>query len=75
MDPDEELSCGAAVQGVILAGEILHKCRSCCYGCDSAVNGSGNCWSGGEDFDNLVVDLCMQEFKRKNRGKDFQECR
>merc|ERR1711871_1587865 len=26
---------------------------------------------GGEDFDNRVVDFCMQDFKRKNRGKDL----
>ena len=26
---------------------------------------------GGEDFGNRVVDLCMQDFKRKNRGKDL----
>ena len=27
--------------------------------------------SGGEDFDNRIVDLCMQDFKRKNRGKNL----
>ena len=26
---------------------------------------------GGEDFGNRVVDFCMQDFKRKNRGKDL----
>merc|ERR1711959_817306 len=26
---------------------------------------------GGEDFDNRVVDFCIQDFKRKNRGKDL----
>merc|ERR1712091_940 len=26
---------------------------------------------GGEDFDNRIVDFCMQDFKRKNRGKDL----
>ncbi len=25
----------------------------------------------GEDFDSRVVDLCMQDFKRKNHGKDL----
>merc|ERR1711978_704378 len=26
---------------------------------------------GGEDFDNRIVDFCLQDFKRKNRGKDM----
>ena len=26
---------------------------------------------GGEDFDNRIVDFCMQDFKRKSRGKDL----
>merc|ERR1712100_508011 len=26
---------------------------------------------GGEDFDNRIVDFCIQDFKRKNRGKDM----
>merc|ERR1712100_390438 len=26
---------------------------------------------GGEDFDNRIVDFCIQDFKRKNRGKDL----
>jgi len=26
---------------------------------------------GGEDFDNRLVDFCVQDFKRKNRGKDL----
>ena len=26
---------------------------------------------GGEDFDNRIVDFCLQDFKRKNRGKDL----
>ena len=26
---------------------------------------------GGENFGNLVVDLCMQDFKRKHHGKDL----
>ena len=25
----------------------------------------------GEDFDNRIVDFCLQDFKRKNRGKDL----
>jgi len=25
---------------------------------------------GGEDFDTCIVDFCLQDFKRKNRGKD-----
>jgi len=32
---------------------------------------AGDTHLGGEDFDNRVVDHCMQEFKRKNRGKDL----
>jgi len=27
--------------------------------------------AGGEDFDNRVVDFCIQDFKRKNRGSDI----
>jgi len=30
---------------------------------------AGDTHLGGEDFDNRVVDFCMQDFKRKNRGK------
>merc|ERR1712022_28077 len=32
---------------------------------------AGDTHLGGEDFDNRVVDFCMQDFKRKNRGKDL----
>merc|ERR1712003_408925 len=32
---------------------------------------AGNTHLGGEDFDNRIVDFCMQDFKRKNRGKDL----
>ncbi|OLP79133.1 Heat shock 70 kDa protein [Symbiodinium microadriaticum] len=32
---------------------------------------AGDTHLGGEDFDNRVVDLCIQDFKRKNRGKDM----
>jgi len=32
---------------------------------------AGDTHLGGEDFDSRVVDHCMQEFKRKNRGKDL----
>jgi len=32
---------------------------------------AGDTHLGGEDFDNRIVDHCMQEFKRKNRGKDL----
>ena len=35
--------------------------RSDCEGGDVAL--------GGEDFDTMIVDICMQDFKRKNRGK------
>merc|ERR1712159_691754 len=28
---------------------------------------------GGEDFDNTLVDACMQEFKKKNRGLDMSK--
>merc|ERR1712174_152760 len=31
----------------------------------------GDTHLGGEDFDNCVVDFCIQDFKRKNRGKDL----
>ncbi|CAE8644213.1 unnamed protein product [Polarella glacialis] len=34
---------------------------------------AGDTHLGGEDFDNRVVDWCMQDFKRKNRGKDLSE--
>ena len=30
---------------------------------------AGDTHLGGEDFDNRVVDFCVQDFKRKNRGK------
>jgi len=32
---------------------------------------AGDTHLGGEDFDNRLVDFCLQDFKRKNRGKDF----
>merc|ERR1712165_153501 len=32
---------------------------------------SGDTHLGGEDFDNRIVDFCLQDFKRKNRGKDM----
>merc|ERR1712166_828614 len=32
---------------------------------------NGDTHLGGEDFDNRVVDFCIQDFKRKNRGKDL----
>jgi len=32
---------------------------------------AGDTHLGGEDFDNRLVDFCMQDFKRKNRGKDI----
>merc|ERR1712000_734715 len=32
---------------------------------------AGDTHLGGEDFDNRIVDFCMQDFKRKNRGLDF----
>eukprot|EP00743_Colponemidia_sp_Colp-15_P000083 GILK01000098.1.p1 GENE.GILK01000098.1~~GILK01000098.1.p1 ORF type:complete len:666 (-),score=151.51 GILK01000098.1:157-2106(-) len=32
---------------------------------------AGDTHLGGEDFDNRVVDWCVQDFKRKNKGKDL----
>merc|ERR1719482_58247 len=32
---------------------------------------AGDTHLGGEDFDNRMVDFCMQDFKRKNRGADL----
>lgn len=32
---------------------------------------AGDTHLGGEDFDNLLVDFCVQDFKRKNRNKDL----
>ncbi|CAK9095747.1 unnamed protein product [Durusdinium trenchii] len=32
---------------------------------------AGDTHLGGEDFDNRVVDFCIQDFKRKNRNKDM----
>merc|ERR1712113_718280 len=32
---------------------------------------AGDTHLGGEDFDNRIVDFCLQYFKRKNRGKDM----
>merc|ERR1719261_1018103 len=34
---------------------------------------AGDTHLGGEDFDNRVVDFCVQDFKRKNRGKDLSD--
>ena len=31
----------------------------------------GDTHLGGEDFDNRLVDFCVNDFKRKNRGKDL----
>ncbi|KAF4651605.1 70-kilodalton heat shock protein [Perkinsus chesapeaki] len=33
---------------------------------------AGDTHLGGEDFDNRVLDFCMQDFKRKNRGKTIE---
>ena len=32
---------------------------------------AGDTHLGGEDFDNRILDFCMQDFKRKNCGKDL----
>ena len=32
---------------------------------------AGDTHLGGEDFDNRIVDFCIQDFKRKNRGKEI----
>lgn len=32
---------------------------------------AGDTHLGGEDFDNRLVDFCVQDFKRKQRGKDI----
>ena len=32
---------------------------------------AGDTHLGGEDFDNRLVDFCVQDFKRKNRGTDM----
>jgi len=32
---------------------------------------AGDTHLGGEDFDNRIVEFCLQDFKRKNRGKDM----
>jgi len=32
---------------------------------------AGDTHLGGEDFDNRLVDFCIQDFKRKNRGMDI----
>jgi len=32
---------------------------------------AGDTHLGGEDFDNRLLDFCVQDFKRKNRGKDL----
>jgi L1 cell adhesion molecule like protein len=32
---------------------------------------AGDTHLGGEDFDNRIVDWCLQDFKRKNRGTDL----
>jgi L1 cell adhesion molecule like protein len=32
---------------------------------------AGDTHLGGEDFDNRIVDFCIQDFKRKNRGADL----
>merc|ERR1719326_621909 len=34
---------------------------------------AGDTHLGGEDFDNRLVDFCIQDFKRKNRGKDMSD--
>jgi len=34
---------------------------------------AGDTHLGGEDFDNRLVDFCIQDFKRKNRGKDMAD--
>merc|ERR1711870_63142 len=34
---------------------------------------AGDTHLGGEHFDNRIVDFCLQDFKRKNRGKDMGE--
>ena len=34
---------------------------------------SGDCHLGGEDFDNVMVDWCVQEFQRKHKGVSVKE--
>merc|ERR1712113_854413 len=34
---------------------------------------AGDTHLGGEDFDNRIVDFCLQDFKRKNRGIDMSQ--
>ncbi|EER06446.1 heat shock protein 70, putative [Perkinsus marinus ATCC 50983] len=33
---------------------------------------AGDTHLGGEDFDNRILEFCMQDFKRKNRGKSIE---
>jgi len=35
------------------------------------VKATADAHLGGEDFDNCIVDFCMQDFKRKDRDKDL----
>merc|ERR1712113_400961 len=34
---------------------------------------AGDTHLGGEDFDNRILDFCMQDFKRRNRGIDMSQ--
>ena len=34
---------------------------------------SGDCHLGGEDFDNVMVDWCVQEFQRKHKGVNVKD--
>jgi heat shock protein 1/8 len=34
---------------------------------------SGDCHLGGEDFDNVMVDWCIQEFQRKHKGVNVKD--
>jgi L1 cell adhesion molecule like protein len=34
---------------------------------------SGDCHLGGEDFDNVMVDWCVQEFQRKHKGVSVKD--
>ena len=47
-------------------------CRGCDQSLEKATLPSGfERHLGGENFGNLVVDLSMQDYKRKHRGKDL----
>jgi heat shock protein 1/8 len=68
---DDPLEGGPVIQLHTVEFYTFLKSRLNPGGISEVKATTGHTHLGGEDFDNRVVDFCMQDFKRKNRGKDM----